>query len=165
MSKQKVAILLLAVVAVSALAFGARADAIVPDDRVAVMVQPAPEGFSDGGDIPEGMIAVFVEPARDGFSDGGDIPEGFVAVIAQSIDGFSDGGDIVSGAARPRRFLGRRRHPPGDDRRVRRARRRSSHGRSQHPRGHGRRSDGAPSRRATLLPPRLGASRASSPQP
>ena len=58
MSKQKVAILLLAVVAVSALAFGARADAIVPDDRVAVVVLPAPEGFSDGGDIPEGMIAV-----------------------------------------------------------------------------------------------------------
>ena len=54
MSKQKVAILLLAVVAVSALAFGARADAIVPDDRVAVVVLPVPEGFSDGGDIPEG---------------------------------------------------------------------------------------------------------------
>ena len=99
MSKQRVAILLLAVLAVSALAFGARADAIVLDDRVAVVVLPAPEGFSDGGDIPEGMIAVFVEPARDVNSNGGDIPEGFVAVIAQSINGFSDGGDIV--LARP----------------------------------------------------------------
>ena len=83
MSKQRVAILLLAVVAASALAFGARAD-VGPDDRVAVVVLPAPEGFSDGGDIPEGLIAVFVEPARDGFSDGGDIPEGFVAVVAPS---------------------------------------------------------------------------------
>ena len=165
MSKQRVAILLLAVVAASALAFGARAD-VGPDDRVAVVVLPAPEGFSDGGDIPEGMIAVFVEPARDGFSDGGDIPEGFVAVVAQPIDGFSDGGDIVSwrgplpdgfsdGGDIPHGMIAVFAEPAGE----------ASHGRSQHPRGHGRRSDGPPPRRATLLPPRLGASRASSPQP
>ena len=61
MSKQRVAILLLAVVAVSGLAFGARADAIVPDDRVAVVVLPAPEGFSDGGD----RITVVLEPLAD----------------------------------------------------------------------------------------------------
>ena len=54
MSKHRVAILLLAVVAASALALGARADVVAPDDRVAVLVQPAPDGFSDGGDIPEG---------------------------------------------------------------------------------------------------------------
>ena len=92
MNKHRVAILLLAVVAASALALGARADVVAPDGRVPVLVQPAPEGFSDGGDIPEGLIAVFVRPAPDGFSDGGDIPDGFVLVMAQ--DGFSDGGDI-----------------------------------------------------------------------
>ena len=67
MSKHRIAILLLAVAAVSALAFGARADAIVPDDRVAVLVLPAPEGFSDGGDR-SGRVAVLAQPAPEGFS-------------------------------------------------------------------------------------------------
>ena len=81
--KHRIAILLLAVVAASALALGARADVVVPDDRVAVVVQPAPEGFSDGGDIPEGMVAVFAEPAGEGFPDRGNVPEGLVAVLIE----------------------------------------------------------------------------------
>ena len=94
----------------------------IPEGLVAVVAQPARNGFSDGGDI-----AVYVQPAPAGFSDGGDVPEGLLAVYARPAGaGFSDGGD----------------RPPGWSR-----------------------SDGTRPRRAPLIPPRLGASRASSPQP
>jgi hypothetical protein len=105
----------------------ALAEAIEPRDRVSVpegmtvvLVPPAGEGFSDGGDGPGGWTWVLPEPLPDGFSDGGDVPEGFVAAMALSPgeefwhvgrvpegliavrawtppDGFSDGGDLPEG--------------------------------------------------------------------
>ena len=90
MIKHRFAILLLAVVAASALALGARANVAALDGRVAVLAQPAPAGFSDGGDIPEGFVPIV---AQDGFSDGGDI-----VVLARPAGlGFSDGGDVPEG--------------------------------------------------------------------
>ena len=65
MTKHRAAILLLALVAASALALGARADSGVPEGKVAVFGQL--DGFSDGGDIRDGLIPVFVEPAGDRF--------------------------------------------------------------------------------------------------
>jgi hypothetical protein len=32
------------------------------------LAEPAPDGFSDGGD---GLMAILVQPTPDGFSDGG----------------------------------------------------------------------------------------------
>jgi hypothetical protein len=115
---KRLAILLLALAAASTLVLGARASSGLPEGTVAVVAQPvergvigggdagdelitvflppAPDGFSDGGDIPEGFVAALAERAEDfGFSDGGDLPEGFIAVQAQRApDGFSDGGDV-----------------------------------------------------------------------
>ena len=92
----------------------------VPEGMTVVLVPPAGEGFSDGGDGPGGWTWVLPEPLPDGFSDGGDVPEGYVAAMAQrpgeefwhlgvvpegliSVlawippDGFSDGGDLPDG--------------------------------------------------------------------
>jgi hypothetical protein len=92
----------------------------VPEGMTIVLVPPAGDGFSDGGDGPGGWTWVLPEPLPDGFSDGGDVPEGFVAAMALSPgepfwqrgvvpegliavrawippDGFSDGGDLPDG--------------------------------------------------------------------
>ena len=95
----------------------------VPEGMTVVLVPPAGDGFSDGGDGPGGWTWVLPEQLPDGFSDGGDVPEGFVAAMAQTPDdefwnhgavpeglipvlawippdGFSDGGDLPDGYER-----------------------------------------------------------------
>jgi hypothetical protein len=98
----------------------------VPAGMTAVFVEPAPDGFADGGDgfadggdAPEGFTWVLAPPVGDGFADGGDVPEGFALVLAQPVsdeywstglspdglvpvlawpgDGFADGGDVPEG--------------------------------------------------------------------
>jgi len=58
---------------------------------VAGCLASAPEAFSDESEGDRALVAVLAEPAPDGFSDGGD---GFFRVLVQPApDGFSDGGD------------------------------------------------------------------------
>ena len=74
--------------------FTDRAD--VPAGMTVVFVEPAPDGFADGGDgffdgfadggdAPEGFTWVLAPPVGDGFADGGDVPEGFALVVAQPV--------------------------------------------------------------------------------
>ena len=104
--------------------FTDRAD--VPAGMTVVFVEPAPDGFADGGDgfadggdAPEGFTWVLAPPVGDGFADGGDLPDGFALVLARPVsdeywntglspdglvpilawpgDGFADGGDVPEG--------------------------------------------------------------------
>jgi hypothetical protein len=92
----------------------------VPAGTVAVFLQTAGDGFSDGGDGPGGLEWGLASQLPDGFADGGDVPEGYVAFMAQPVgdefwrhgvvpegmlpvlawqvpDGFADGGDLPEG--------------------------------------------------------------------
>ena len=72
----------------------------VPAGMIAVFVEPAPDGFADGGDGFADGGDGFAD-GGDGFADGGDAPEGFTWVLAPRMvgDGFADGGDVPDGFA------------------------------------------------------------------